>query len=159
MSINSRLLASLLTICLLLVVPIAGFAVTGDAIVGGWNLKGSGPGSPTFVAVMTFDAGGTTAEFDSSGNNPSGSPGESIALGKWRKTADLTYTFKEENYIYNASGNLSFIAVTTANIDLSSTLNSFTGTLVTKFFRCSVSACPGTFFTSSPSLTLSGKRF
>jgi len=68
-----------------------------DPLVGSWNVKTTIPS----VAVRTFNAGGTTAEFDSGGTNPSASPGESISLGHWRKNANGTYFFKEENYIYD----------------------------------------------------------
>src|SRR6476659_3518786 len=113
-----------------------------DPLVGSWNFTADTP----FVAVRTFNAGGTTAEFDSAGTNPSASPGESISLGHWRKNTNGTYSFKEENYIYDSSGNLFLVAVTTAVLTLGATSNILTGTGKSNFYHCSASVCPGAFF-------------
>jgi len=47
-----------------------------DPLVGTWNENGVlNDGSLPFIAVMNFNAGGTTDEFDTNGTNSSGSPG------------------------------------------------------------------------------------
>ena len=48
---------------------------------------------------MSFNAGGTIVEYDTTSTNPSSA--ESISLGKGSKTWDLNYTFKEQNYVYD----------------------------------------------------------
>jgi len=147
---------SIVAICtLLLVAPSA--AVAQDPLVGTWNMTGTaGGGLPPFIAVMTFNLGGTTVEFDTAGTNSSA--GESIVLGKWRKTASLAYTVKEENYVYDSSGNLAFVDITAAKIALASTGSTFSGNAVTTFYTCTVSLCPGTLVTSA-AFQVTGKRF
>jgi hypothetical protein len=67
--------------------------------VGTWNLRGTQDGTVITIAVMTFNAGGTTVEFDTAGTNSSSSPGESIDLGVWKKTgAGLTPSKKRTPY-------------------------------------------------------------
>jgi hypothetical protein len=137
-----------------------GAASAQDPIVGTWNLKGANSdGTFPFIAVMSFNAGGTAVEFDSAGTNSSASPGESITLGKWLKTADLAYRYKVENYIYDSAGNLSDIAIATCNVTLASTLHSFGGNCSLNFFTCSVSSCPGTLVVGPVSLNVKGRRF
>ncbi len=126
-----------------------------DPLVGSWNIKSDVP----FVSVMIFNAGGTTAEFDSSGTNSSASPGESISLGRWRKNANGSYFLKEENYVYDSTGALSLVAVTTATLTLGATSNTFTGAGLTNFYLCSVSTCPGPFFAGPFSFNMTGRRF
>ena len=150
---------SLFAICMMVLLASPTALAQSDPLVGTWNMKGTGNAAfPPFIAVMTFNAGGTTVEFDSAGSNSSASPGESIVLGRWSKTAKSTYTFKEENYVYNSSGNLFAIAISAAHLALGATSNTFTGALVTKFFNCTVSLCPGTLIATTPSATITGKR-
>jgi hypothetical protein len=113
-------------------------------LVGTWNFKGTLEINPPvpYIFVMTFNEGGTTVEFDSSATgNPSAS--ETISLGTWRQTGAATYTFKEENYTYDASGNLSGIAIATSNLTIDSDADSVTGTGSVSFYGCTVSQCPG----------------
>jgi hypothetical protein len=141
----------------MLLLPSPASAQGQDPLIGTWNLSG-GSGSSAFIAVMTFNAGGTTVEFDTSGTNSSASPGESISLGKWSNTGNSTYTFKEQNYIYDASGNLSLIAITNCTLILASNQKSFKDNCNVSFFTCSVASCPGTLVSSS-SGPATGKRF
>ena len=115
---KTSLLAATFAICAFaLAGPIAALAQSQDPLIGTWNITGAN----SFIAVMTFNQGGTTVEFDTAGTNSSASSGESIDLGKWVATAQpLNYTFNEENYIYDSSGNLSLIAI--ANCKLSPVL-------------------------------------
>jgi hypothetical protein len=138
----------------------AAFAQEKDPLIGTWNLAGANAdGTSPFIAVMTFNLGGTTVEYDTGGTNASASPGESISLGKWSKTDDLAYQFKEQNYIYDSSGNLSLIAITGCKVTLASTLKRVGGTCEIKFYQCSVSQCPGTLVVGPVALTLNGRRF
>ena len=131
-----------------------------DPIVGTWNMKGANSdGTFPFIAVMNFNAGGTAVEFDTAGTNSSASPGESIVLAKWTKTATLAYRYKGENYIYNSSGNLADIAIFTCNVTLASTLTSFGGSCSLNFYTCSVSSCPGTHVVGPVSVNVKGRRF
>jgi hypothetical protein len=128
-----------------------------DPLIGTWNV--TSPGTSPFIAVMTFNLGGTTVEYDTSGPNSSASPGESISLGKWHNTGNLTYKFAEENYIYDGSGNLSLIAITDCGLTLASTLNSYSATCAVNFYECSVSQCPGSLFAGPITLTATAVRF
>jgi hypothetical protein len=131
-----------------------------DPIIGTWNLHGANlDGSNPFIAVMTFNAGGTTVEFDTAGTNSSASPGESIVLGKWRKTASGEYTFKEQNYIYDKSGILTLIAIAGCKLDLASNMKHVSGPCIINFYQCSVKQCPGSLVAGPIALKVSGKRF
>ena len=149
----------LTTAMLFLLLPLTGFAQSPDSIVGTWNLKGSQDGTTIVIAVMTFNSGGTTVEFDTSGTNSSASPGESIDLGTWKRTGDRTYRFKEENFIYDSSGNLSTLAVGSCNLTLATSLNSFTGNCTLNFYSCSLTQCPGSLVTGPVIYQISAKRF
>ena len=131
-----------------------------DPIVGSWNITGANSdGTSPFIAVMSFNAGGTLVEFDTPGTNSSASPGESIVLGRWNNTANLVYRYEVENYIYDSSGNLSDIAIATCNVTLASTQKSFGGKCSLNFYTCSVSLCPGTLVAGPVSLNVTGRRF
>jgi hypothetical protein len=148
-----------MTIAVLLLLPLASWAQSSDPLVGTWNLKGSQNGTTITIAVMTFNAGGTTIEFDTAGTNPSASPGESIDLGVWKKTGNQTYTFKEENATYDASGNLSALAVGGCNLTLATGLNSFTGDCKFNFYSCSLTECPGMLVGGPTFYQIIAKRF
>lgn len=148
--------ASMLSVCtLMLVSSIAASAQNQDPLIGTWNIRGD---ANSFIAVMTFNAGGTTVEYDTAGTNSSASPGESIALGNWSKIGGLNYRFREENYIYDSSGNLAFIALTNCTLALASSQNSFTDKCTVNIRTCSVKSCPGALVNSS-SGTAAGIRF
>jgi hypothetical protein len=115
-----------------------------DPLIGTWNFHGANlDGSNPFIAVMTFNAGGTTVEFDTAGTNSSASPGESIVLGKWSQTAVAKYTFKEQNYVYDKLGSLSLIAIAGCKLDLASNMKHLSGPCTLSFYQCSVKQCPG----------------
>jgi hypothetical protein len=137
--------------------PRPGHAQSQDPLIGTWNLSGTVAGSP-FIAVMTFNTGGTTLEIDTEGTNSSASPGESVSMGTWNKTGSLRYSFKEQNYDYDETGALSSLTVTTCSVTLASSRNSFADSCVVSFYTCSVSSCPGTFI-SSTGATANGVRF
>jgi hypothetical protein len=131
-----------------------------DPIIGTWNLHGANTdGSNPFIAVMTFNAGGTTVEFDTAGTNSSSSPGESIVLGKWSLTAANKYTFKEQNYVYDQSGKLSLIAIAGCKLDLASDMKHVSGPCSLSFYQCSVRQCPGSLKAGPIAFKVSGKRF
>jgi len=131
-----------------------------DPIIGTWNLHGANTdGSSPFIAVMSFNAGGTTVEFDTAGTNSSASPGESIALGKWSKTASAKYTFKEQNYIYDKSGSLTLIAIAGCKLDLASNKKHVSGPCTINFYRCSVKQCPGSLVAGPVEFKVAGKLF
>jgi hypothetical protein len=142
---------------LLSAIPAEVFAQDLDPLVGTWNLRSSLTQAP-FIGVQTFNMGGTTVEYDTSGTNPASSPGESIVLGNWKKAADGSYDIKEQNYIYDSSGNLKYVAITVFKISIDPTKNHFSGGGVTHFNFCSVDQCPGPLFASTP-LQLTGTRF
>jgi hypothetical protein len=128
-------------------------------IVGTWNFMGTVETNPPipYIFVMTFNSGGTTVEFDSTATgNPS--TGETISLGTWKKTGPATYSFKEENYTYDPSGNLSTIAIATGNLTLDSDGDSLTGTGSVSFYGCTVTQCPGALVAGPFAETLTGKR-
>lgn len=108
---------------------------------------------------MTFNAGGTTVEFDTSGTNSSASPGESIDLGVWSANGQGTYTFREQNYIYDSSGNLSLLAIGKCNVTLGTTQKSFKGSCSVNFYNCSLSQCPGSLVTGPTTYDISARRF
>jgi hypothetical protein len=95
--------------------PLATSAQTQDPLIGTWNIHGE---ANSFIGVMSFNAGGTIVEYDTTSTNPSSA--ESISLGKWSKTGDLNYTFREQNYVYDTSGNLIYIAIAHCSLKLSS---------------------------------------
>jgi hypothetical protein len=151
-----------LTLCLAVIVCLVGgaFAQTQDPLIGTWNISGANSdGTSPFIAVMTFNSGGTTVEFDTSGTNSSASPGESITLGKWAPTANLSYKYNEENYIYDASGDLSLIAIAACHATLASSLKSFSGKCNVNFYSCSVSLCPGSLVVGPVAVNVKGRRF
>jgi hypothetical protein len=150
---------SALVICLALSAGSSiSLAQSQDPLIGTWNLSGSSNGQSPFISVEAFNQGGTAVEYDTSGTNSSASPGESIGLGKWQRTSNRNYKTSVENYIYDAKGNLSLIAIGSLKLTLDSTLKSFSGAGDVKFYNCSLSLCPGTLVASSP-IQITGKRF
>jgi len=143
----------------LLFAPLTALAQHQDPIVGTWNESGALlDGSAPFLVIMNFNAGGTTVETDTAGTNSSASPGESIDLGTWQKTATRQYRFHDENFIYNSSGNLEDININVCNITMDKSQNSFTGTCVLSFYTCSLTTCPGTLVGQALA-NLAGTRF
>jgi len=131
-----------------------------DPIIGTWNLYGANTdGSSPFIAVMSFNAGGTTVEFDTAGTNSSSSPGESIVLGKWSKSASGKYTFKEQNYVYDKSGILTLIAIAGCKLDLASNMKHVSGPCTINFYQCSVKQCPGSLKAGPIAFKVAGKLF
>jgi opacity protein-like surface antigen len=126
-----------------------------DPLVGSWNMQLFSGGSLIEIVIMNFNAGGTNVEYDTGSTNPSTS--QSFALGHWSNTDNSTYTFKEENYIYN-SGNLAYIAIVQCKLTLAQSQNSFTGKCTQNFYTCSLTDCPGSLVGTSPG-TITGKRF
>jgi len=151
------LVVSIATTTWLFLSAVPAVAQNQDPLIGTWNFYAGG--SNPFVFVQTFNAGGTTVEFDSAGTNSSASPGESITLGKWAKTATGKYTFKGENYIYDASGNLVLLAVGNCKLELASTMKHASGPCTVSFYACSVSQCPGTLQHGPYQYSIHGKRF
>lgn len=148
----------LLLVASLLLVPAAALAQGSDPIVGTWNMSFSQIGRPAqILAIMNFNAGGTTVEFDTTGTNPSAS--ESIDLGVWSNTGDRTYTSRAENVTYDPSGNLSALVVGTCNLTLAQDLNSFTGTCSLNAYSCSVAVCPGPLLGGPFPYGVSARRF
>jgi len=140
-------------------VTMTGWAQSSDPLVGTWNLKGSQNETTITIAVMTFNVGGTTVEFDTAGTNSSASPGESIDLGVWKKTGNQTYGFKEENAIYDASGNLSQLAVGACNLTLATDHKSFKGSCSLNFYSCSLTQCPGSLVAGPVLYNIDARRF
>jgi hypothetical protein len=149
----------LTTAVLFLLLPATSWAQSSDPIIGTWSLKGSQNGTTIVIAVMTFNSEGTTVEFDTSGTNSSASPGESIDLGVWKKTGDGTYSFKEQNYIYDSSGNLSELAVGACTLTLATSQNTFQGSCNLNFYNCSLTQCPGSLVTGPVTYRIAAKRF
>jgi hypothetical protein len=165
--VNNRHVAFTLGICVIAicVLVMAGkntaFAQDSAAqsLVGTWNFTGTVEVSPPvpYIFVMTFNEGGTTAEFDSTATgNPSTL--ETISLGTWKQTGPANYSFKEENYTYDASGNLSGIAIGTADLNIDSDRDELTGTGSVTFYACTVSQCPGPLVSGPLPERISGKR-
>jgi hypothetical protein len=130
-----------------------------DPLVGTWNLKATQNGAVITIAVMTFNAGGTTVEFDTAGTNASASPGESIDLGVWTNTGNQTYNFKEENVVYDSSGNLSLLAVGACRLTLATDQNTFKGSCNLNFYSCSLAQCPGSLQDGPVQYDISARRF
>ena len=128
-----------------------------DPIAGLWNMNLNSAFGPTLI-TMTFNQGGTTVEYDTAGSNSFVSPGESLVQGIWKKTGYDNYTFKEQNFIFNASGVLNADNITTCHLTLSSDHNSFTGSCDLLFFNCSVLECPAAQIASFTG-TISATRF
>jgi hypothetical protein len=155
---NLKVLYRLPIIVLLLLLPIVASAQ--DPIVGTWTMWLSPTGRPTTViAVMTFNSGGTTVEFDTSGTNSSASPGESISLGAWNSTGGRSYTFREENVIYDSSGNLSALAISMCDLSLTPRNTTFSGTLLVNFYSCSLVRCPGPLIAGPTVFQVNAQRF
>src|SRR5580704_2807373 len=108
---------------------------------------------------MTFNAGGTTVEFDTAGTNSSSSPGESIDLGVWKKTGSQTYTFKEENTIYDSSGNLSELAVGACKLTRAPEQKSFRRDCSLNFYSCILARCSLVLVASPVVYVNAAKRF
>jgi hypothetical protein len=155
----SKVLYRLTVAMLFLLLPLMGSAQNSDPLVGTWNLKGTQNGTTITIAVMTFNAGGTTVEFDTAGTNSSASPGESIDLGVWKNTGNRTYSFKEENAIYDSSGNLSQQAVGACRLTLATDQKSFTGRCELNFYGCSLTQCPGPLQDGPVFYNVNAKRF
>lgn len=145
---------------LLLLLPAAASAQSLDPIIGTWNLAFSREGMPTaFIAVMTFHYGGTTVEFDTNGTNSSASPGESIALGVWSSEGGRNYSFREENVIYDSSGNLSSLAIGQGELMFGPRLTNLHGTITLNFYSCSLAQCPGPLIAGPSVFQVSATRF
>jgi len=129
-----------------------------DPIVGTWNLSMTNSGTVLEIGVQTFNEGGTTVEYDTGGTNPAGNPGESIVLGNWTKNSDGSYDIKQQNYIYDSTGALKYVALTGFRITIDPTNDRFSGLGGIHFNFCSLTQCPGPFFAAS-SFQISGKRF
>lgn len=156
---RSMKIVSFVLVALAGLAPLAAHAQRKDPLIGSWNITGQSGNLP-FIVVMTFNSGGTTVEFDTAGTNSSASPGESIALGKWTSTGPMGYTFKEENYVYDASGNLFGLSVGNCRLTLGSSLNTFTGKCTGKIFGCNVTVCPNrSVVIVQPPGTINGTRF
>jgi len=133
------------------------FAQNQDPLIGTWNESGAATdGSLPFIAIMNINAGGTTIETDTGGGNSS--TVESINLGKWRKVGVLAYSFKDQNYIYDTSGNLADININVCTITLDPGLKSFSGNCNFGFYTCSLTQCPGSLLANVPG-AISGTRF
>jgi hypothetical protein len=147
----------------ILFAPRAAFnqSVPNAAIVGTWNLTGTVPGTDdaVFLAVMTFNAGGTTVEFDTGGTNSSASPGESISLGKWNETGLLTFEFEQENVTYDGSGNLNAIAIGKEEVTVDPSLRTLRGSGSVNFYACSLTLCPGQLIAGPSPVEFTGRRF
>jgi hypothetical protein len=145
-----------LTIAVLWFMPLAASAQS-DPLVGAWKFAESSSSLQTSaLALMTFNAGGTVTELDTAGTNPA--PLESIALGTWSNTGGRNYTFKEQNLLYDSSGNLDGIAIGTANFTLAPDMNNITGLATFNFYSCSVSLCPGSLLAGPIPVGLAGTR-
>src|SRR5277367_1529903 len=130
-------------------------------LVGSWNLSGAflTPASSPFIAVMNFNYGGTTVEFDTSGTNSSASPGESISLGTWKQTGLRTSKFVQRNYTYDENGNLDTVAVTNADLTLDPSGETFKGTLSIVFDSCTLTQCPGPLLYGPFTGEFTGRKF
>ena len=130
-----------------------------EGIVGTWNFQGTVEINPPlpFIFVVAFNDGGTTVEIDSTATgNPSTS--ESISLGTWKQTGSATSTFRQVNYIYDAAGNLSQLAISSFKLTLDSDPDSLSGPGWVSFYNCSVSQCPGALIAGPIPETVTGKR-
>jgi len=87
------LAVSIATLAWLFLSAVPAVAQNQDPLIDTWNFYSGG--SNPFIFVQTFNAGGTTVEFDTPGTDSAGA--ETIVLGKWSKTASGRYTFKEQN--------------------------------------------------------------
>ena len=129
--------------------------------VGVWNVTGSAgtnPSSP-FVAVVSFQFGGTTAEFDTSGTDSS-APGESPTLGKWKQTGVKTAEFSQENFVYDENGNIAQLAVENIAVTLDSPPQTkMTGKGEISFYSCSLTQCPGALLYGPFTVDVTGTRF
>ena len=147
------------TALLMLLLAVTSRAQNSDPLVGTWNLNGTKDGTLITIAVMTFNAGGTTVEFDTAGTNSSASPGESIDLGVWKKMGSQTYSFKEENAIYDSSGNLSEQAVGVCRLSMAADQKSFKSGCILNFYSCSLAQCPGPLVAGPVVYEIAAKRF
>jgi hypothetical protein len=144
------------TTAVLWFLPVIAWAQS-DPLVGAWKFKEAlSTTKPAILALMTFHAGGTLTELDTNGTNPSQM--ESMAMGTWSNLGGRSYTFKEQNLIYDSSGNLSSIAIVTANFTLGQDMNSITGIATANFYQCSVLVCPGQLQAGPIAVALAGTR-
>jgi hypothetical protein len=149
----------LAAICALMVLTLPSplLAQTQDPIVGTWNLIGLAHTKYAYIALQTFNAGGTTLEYSNAatGNTQAAS---NIVMGKWGTTSS-GYSVTGQNYIDDSSGNLLLTAIGECNLKLSSDNQSFSGTCSAKFYKCSVSQCPGKLVGKSGPGSITGTRF
>jgi hypothetical protein len=80
-------------------------------------------------------------------------------LGKWSKTANGKYSFKEQNYVYDQSGNLALLAIAGCKLELSSNMKQASGPCTVSFYECSVKQCPGALKAGPIAWKAAGKRF
>jgi hypothetical protein len=111
-----------------------------DTVAGTWNIVGNVGGA--YIGKVSFTGSGSVVENDTININPITT--ESISLGTWQKTKGLNYTVNEENYLYDTSGNLIYLAVEDASLVLAANGKSFTESITVTFYNCSLSTCPGT---------------
>ena len=135
-------------------------APAGADPVGTWNVTQTGAGTNNLVAVENFNKGGTCVEFCTVPTAGNPNMFESISLGNWQKTGAHTFTFKQQNYLYDpTTGNLTGVVIGNAAATLSQDGNSFTASGEINFFACTVTQCPGPLLFGPVPFQETGTRF
>ncbi len=142
-----------LVVLSVVVLVLAASAQAQDTLVGTWNIVGE---NYPFIGITVFTGSGAVIENDTTNINPITS--QSISMGTWHKTGGLNYAFDEENYLYDTSGNLIYIAVSDCTLTLAPKGKSYSDSCAVSFYTCSLSSCPGTL-AGTNTVTATGTRF
>jgi len=75
------------------------------------------------------------------------------------QTLNTGFSFQQENYDYDSSGNLNLLKIESIDLSLVNQ-NEFAATGSGSFYSCTVSLCPGALlFGHAPPVQLTGRRF
>lgn len=153
--------ARLLTVfCAMSLPPSLSLAQTIDPIIGTWNITVTvTAGCVTecrYIGIVAFEEGGTVfeqrgtaVEYYRLGNV------SQTAIGRWwRSTTTTAHEFKAKNFVFNPStGELSATVIGMTNVNLSSNLQSFSGSGTAKIFNTSGAVI------DTETFTITGTRF
>ena len=120
--ITARTFWSAAALSILLLTPAHAQNSGFKTLVGTWRVTVSPDGIPPFQAFNTFNADGTSIEFDNS--NPAAL--QTIAIGPWERVGDRDYAFVEVNQVFDDHGYAGEVRVR-AKLTLDASGDSFSG--------------------------------
>jgi hypothetical protein len=120
--ITARTFWSAAALSILLLAPAHAQTSGFKTLVGTWRVTVSPDGIPPFQAFNTFNADGSSIEFDNS--NPPGQ--QTIAMGPWERVGDRDYMMVEVNQLFDDHGYAGELRVR-AKITLDASGDCYTG--------------------------------